>query len=84
VATPADRNVNEADDKLNCKSLCVEIQGTWNMKCIIIPVVIGVTGTLTEKYKEKRRSHTRKTLNRFAAENSCIWNITHNTESTAV
>ena len=37
-----------------------------------------------EKLKEKFRSCTRKTLNRFSTKDSYTWNITHNTESTAV
>ena len=37
-----------------------------------------------EKLKEKSGSCTRKTLNRFTTKDSCTWNITHNTESTAV
>ena len=37
-----------------------------------------------EKLKEKYGSCTRKTLNRFTTKDSYTWNITHNTESTAV
>ena len=37
-----------------------------------------------EKLKEKFGSCTRKTLDRFTTKGSCTWNITHNTESTAV
>jgi hypothetical protein len=33
---------------------------------------------------EKPGSYTRKTFDRFTTENSYTWNITHNTESTAV
>ena len=49
VAVPADRNVvqKEGEKKLKCKSLCIEIQQTWNLKCKIIPVIIGATGILT-------------------------------------
>ena len=41
VAIPADRNVvqKEAEKKLKYKSLCIEIQRMWNMKCSIIPVI---------------------------------------------
>jgi hypothetical protein len=35
-------------------------------------------------FNEKFRSHTRKTFNRFATEDSCTWNITHNTESISI
>jgi len=36
VAIPADRNVVQ-------KSLCIEIQRMWNLKCTIIPVIIRAT-----------------------------------------
>jgi len=46
VAIPVDRNVvqKEMEKKLKYKSLCIEIQRMWNLKCTIIPVVIGATG----------------------------------------
>ena len=37
-----------------------------------------------EKLKEKFVSCIRKTLDRFTTKDSNTWNITHNTESTAV
>ena len=37
-----------------------------------------------EKIKEKFRNFTRKTFDRFSTRDSYTWNITHNTESTAV
>ena len=37
-----------------------------------------------EKLKEKFGNDNRKTFNRFTTEDSYTWNITHNTESTAV
>ena len=35
VAIPANRNVvqKEAEKKINYKSLCIEIQQMWNLKC---------------------------------------------------
>jgi hypothetical protein len=50
VAIPADRNVvqKEAEKKLKFKNLGIEIQRKWNLKCTIIPVVIGATGTVTK------------------------------------
>ena len=29
------------------KSLCIEIQRMWNLKCTIVPVIIGATGIVT-------------------------------------
>ena len=37
-----------------------------------------------EKLKEKFGNHARKTFDRFTTKDSYTWNITHNTESTAV
>jgi hypothetical protein len=37
-----------------------------------------------EKLKENFARYTRKTFDRFATKDSYTWNITHNTESTAV
>jgi len=37
-----------------------------------------------EKLKEKFGNYTGKTFDRFTTKDSCTWNITHNTESTAV
>jgi len=37
-----------------------------------------------EKLKEKFGNCFRKTLNRFTTKDSYTWNVTHNTESTAV
>jgi hypothetical protein len=39
---------------------------------------------INEKLKEKTGSYIRKTFGRFTTADSCTWNITHNTESTAV
>jgi hypothetical protein len=49
VSIPADRNVvrKEAEKKLKYKSLCIEIKRMWNLKCMIIPVIIGATGVVT-------------------------------------
>jgi len=53
VAIPADRNVvqKKAEKKLKYKSLCIEIQRMWNMKCTIVPVIIGANGTVTRSLK---------------------------------
>ena len=54
VAIPADRNVvqKEAEKKLIYKSLCIEIQRMWNLKCTIIPIIIGATGIVTRSLRK--------------------------------
>jgi hypothetical protein len=39
------------EKKLKHKSLCIEIQGMWNLKCTIRPVKIGATGIITRNLK---------------------------------
>jgi hypothetical protein len=53
-AIPADRNVVQKEEKkkLKYKSLCIEIQRMWNIKCMIIPVVIRATGIVTKGLKK--------------------------------
>ena len=52
VAIPADRNVvqKEAEKKLKYKSL--EKQRMWNLKCTIVPVIIGATGVVTRSLRK--------------------------------
>jgi hypothetical protein len=54
VAIPSDRNVRqkESEKKLKYKSLSIEIQRMWNMKCFVIPVIIGATGIVTKGLTE--------------------------------
>ena len=54
VAIPADRNFvqKEAGKKLKYKSLGMEIERMWNLKCTIIPVIIGATGIVTQSLKK--------------------------------
>ena len=54
VAIPTDRNVEqkEAEKKLKYKSLCIEIQRMWDLKCTIVPVIIGATGIVTRSLKK--------------------------------
>jgi hypothetical protein len=57
VAIPSDKSViqKEAEKKLKYKNLSIEIQRMWNMKCSVIPVIIGATGIVSrslQKYLE--------------------------------
>jgi hypothetical protein len=57
IIIPSDKNViqKEAENKLKYKNLSVEIQRMWNMKCFVIPVIIGATGIVSkslQKYLE--------------------------------
>ena len=54
VIPAADRNVvqKEAEKKLQYKNLCIEIQRMWNLKCTIVPVIIGATGIVTRSLKK--------------------------------
>ena len=54
LTIPADRNVvqTEAEKKLKCKSLCVEIQRMWNMKSTIIPVIIEAIGIVMRSLRK--------------------------------
>jgi len=58
VAIPADRNVvqKEAEMKLKYKSLCIEIQRMWNLKCTVVPVIIGATGIVTRSLRKNLES----------------------------
>jgi len=54
VAKSADRNVvqKEVEKKLKYKSLCIEMQRMWNLKCTIVPVIIGATGIVTRSLRK--------------------------------
>ena len=54
MAIPADRNVvqKEAEKKLKYKSLFIELQQMWNLKCTIVPVIIGATGIVTRSLRK--------------------------------
>ena len=85
VAIPADRNVvqKEAEKKLKLQEFMY--RDTANVD----PEMYDHTSSnwshwdSNEKLKKKFGSCTRKTLDRFTTD-SYTWNITHNTESTAV
>ena len=45
-------NNNNNNNKLKHKRLCVEIKRMWNLKCTIIPIIIGVTGIVTRSLRK--------------------------------
>ena len=62
VAIPADRNVvqKQAEKKLKYKSLCIEVQRMWNLKCTIVPVIIGAAGIVTRSLRKNLETIPRK------------------------
>jgi hypothetical protein len=54
VAIPTDRNVvqKEAENRLKYKSLCMEIKRIWDLKCTIVPIIIGATGIVTRSLRK--------------------------------
>jgi hypothetical protein len=54
VTIPGDRNViqTEAEKILKYKDLTIEIQRTWNVKTMVIPVIIGATGTSSKSFRK--------------------------------
>ena len=86
VAIPADRNSvqKEAEKKVEIQEFMY--RDTTNVE----PEMYDYTSNNwsrwngNEKLKEKFGSGTGKTFDRFTTKDSYTWNITHNTESTAV
>ena len=50
----------EAEKKLKYKSSCTEIQRMWNLKCTIIPVIIGATEIVTRSLRKNLEAVTGK------------------------
>jgi hypothetical protein len=86
VAIPADRNVVQKGSEIKVKIQEFMYRDTANVE----PEMCGYTGNdwshwnSNEKLKEKFGTCTGKTLDGFTTKDSCTWNTTHNTESTAV
>jgi hypothetical protein len=66
----------EAGTKLNYKSLCIEMKRMYNMKCMIIPVIIGATGRVTKGLNKRFEAIPGKRSIGLLQKN-----ITHNRES---
>ena len=86
VEIPADRNVVQKGSGKEVKIQEFMYGDTMNVE----PEMYDYTGNnwshwnSNEELKEKFGSCTRKTFDRFTTKDSYTWNITHNTESTAV
>jgi hypothetical protein len=54
VAISGDKNViKKMPEKiLKYKELRIEIQGMWNVKTKLIPVIIGATGTISKSFRK--------------------------------
>jgi hypothetical protein len=42
----------EAEKILKQKDLITEIQRMWNVKAVVIPVIIGVIGTISKSFRQ--------------------------------
>ena len=53
IVVPGDRNVikKEVEKILKYKDLTIDIQRMWNVKAKVIPVIIGVTGTISKSLR---------------------------------
>jgi len=86
VAIPADRNVVQIGSGKEVKIQEYIYRDATNVE----PEMYDCTSNnwshwnSNGKLKEKSGSCTRKTLDRFTTKDGYTWNITHNTESTAV
>ena len=54
VAISGDTNVikKEAEKILKYKDLTIEIQRMWDVKTMVIPVIIGATGTISKSFRK--------------------------------
>ena len=58
IAVPADSHVKDKEiEKIDkYQELCLEIQQLWNMRMIVVPVVVGTLGVVSTHFKH----HTEK------------------------
>ena len=86
VAIPGDRNVikKEAKKILKYKDLTIEIQRMWNVKTRVIPVIIGVTGTISKSFRKYVSDIPGNHDVKRTTENSNIGHCTHTSESANV
>ena len=86
VAIPADRNVGAKESGKEVKIQEFVYGDVTNVELEMYDCTSNNWShwNSNEKLKEKFGNYTRKTFDRFTTKDSYTWNITHNTESTAV
>ncbi|KAI5743322.1 hypothetical protein M8J77_016833 [Diaphorina citri] len=54
VSVRCDANLisKEAEKKLKYRTLAIEVSKMWNLKTIIVPVIIGALGTIPKTFDE--------------------------------
>jgi hypothetical protein len=76
-------NNNDNNNNNNNKSLCIEIQQKWNLKCTSIPIVIGATGIVMRSLKKNLEAvpgkHSIDSLQKTAmlGTSHIIWKVLH-------
>jgi hypothetical protein len=83
VAIPSDKNViqKEAEKKLEYKNSSIEIQRMWNMKCFVIPVIIGATEIVSKSLQKYLETIPGQHSIDFLQKNCHTRNVTHHKES---
>jgi hypothetical protein len=86
VAIPGDRSVikREIEKILKYKDLKIEIQCMWNVKAKMIPVIIGVTGTISKSLIQYLSNIPGKQVIKEVQKNSHIGHCTHTAGSANV
>jgi len=86
AAIPGDRNVIKKEEEkiLKYKDLITEMQCMWNVKAKMIPVIIGVTGTISQSLRHNLSNIPGKHNIRELQNNSHTGHCTHTAESANV
>jgi hypothetical protein len=86
AALPSDKYViqKESEKKLTYKNLSIEIQRMWNMKCFVIPVMIGATDIVTKGLKKYLETIPGKHSIDSLQKNSCTRDVTHYKKSATI
>ena len=87
VAIPGERNVIKKEEEkkiLKYKDLITEIQCMWNVKAKVIPVIIGVTGTISQSLRHYLSNILAKHIIKELQNNSHTGHCTHTAGSANV